>query len=411
MNNINIFIHGLGSNKKVWNSIVKYIEIKLEDTNNKKFLQYEDEYTDTLNFEDNIYYTHLYYDSEIVSFDGIFKDIKGVRSSLKDKCINDLVGLLVTKVKNLKKMGFEKINIVSHSLGGIMTMRYILDNEKHNINNIVYIASPFQGSENSNLLYNIYESIFLNWLPFRPTRILKQLKTNSTFINKLKSDIYKNSNILKKINTYYLYGINDGRILNSEKLVKRFAQYEAFNCEHSNIIQKKDNSNNIAYGIIYDMICDTKRNELIDYCEVTLEGVKYNISKNVITKATYDIIISGSNENYNNSLMATVDWNKAIDFCNSLSQKEGLDVVYDKYIPNFNKNGYRLLSKSEYEILENNNYFLESDTVEWCSDMYPNGDVVTSGIGKNKINYRRKKTLFENDSIGFRICKKVIDDE
>lgn len=157
--------------------------------------------------------------------------------------------------------------------------------------------------------------------------------------------------------------------------------------------------------------------------KVSIEN--FYIGKIEVTQAQYKKIM-GENPSYNrggDKPVEQVTWYDAVDFCNKLSEKEGLEKCYsgswDGTICNYDASGYRLPTELEWEYAarggnKNSVYDFSGNLLEWCWDWYSEGSsrVLRGGSysedsDKSSINVSRKgdSPSLCDWSYGFRVVR------
>ncbi len=187
-----------------------------------------------------------------ISIIEFFTDSFQGQKSYKEISIDDYCDTFYAKLQRLMEY-FDNINIFAHSLGGVITIKSILKNlndktSLNKINKITYIAVPFLGSKDPAALYTFMSTTRVKYI-MQTTRVLDQLKDNSPFINNLAESIIANKQSLLDINSYYIYGINDGRIVDPRKFAESnivATDIISVAKDHKTIIKIDDTDNMVA---------------------------------------------------------------------------------------------------------------------------------------------------------------------
>jgi len=188
-------------------------------------------------------------------------------------------------------------------------------------------------------------------------------------------------------------------------------------------IKIKNNNNSTAYAIVY--ISQPKNKDIIEVLEKAGADIKelydyYGIKmipipgKNIemllteVTQNTYKKVM-GKNPSYfkgNNLPVEGISWNDAIEFCNVLSQKMGLPLVYSfnekdydvidffassrkEVIQNATANGFRLPTVGEWQYSAKGgaNYsYAGSEDINEVAWYDKNSDYKTHSVGEKKPN-------------------------
>jgi formylglycine-generating enzyme len=154
----------------------------------------------------------------------------------------------------------------------------------------------------------------------------------------------------------------------------------------------------LVQGGSFDMGSNGGANDEKPMHRVTLSG--FYIGKYEVTQEQYERVM-GSNPSYfkdsgKNAPVEKVSWYSAVEFCNKLSEQEGLQKCYSGFGNNikcdFSKNGYRLPTEAEWEYAarggnQSKGYKYSGsdnhDKVSWYDD---NAEDRTHPVGSNKPN-------------------------
>lgn len=235
MATLTIFIHGIGSSSETWS---KFVDVLNLDTDTRSL----EEFTPgtTVVDENTEYYYLDDYETKIVSLPLLDK-IKEIASGTKASgniLIDTHVDTLKTSISRYAKT-FKSIHIVAHSLGGIVTMKLLLELNIENeltakLKNILLYAAPLKGSNEPSKL----KTFFGNKIP---TIILKELAPDSLTITSLNQRIEQEISFLKdSFKICYIKGGSDTRIIEiKNEFIERFGEMKSIKGGHSEIINPK----------------------------------------------------------------------------------------------------------------------------------------------------------------------------
>lgn len=410
---LTIFIHGLGSDSSRWSNILNDLKQLSDDKENKQGLS---EYKIGNNIHDDKNYYYLYdYTSQFVLNQNRF--IKFFKSFLGEKDhseigIDELVSVFATTFAGLKDK-FKKINIVGHSLGGVILLKFILNSKSttNKINKIFYLASPFLGSDDPNKVIKLLNNkINKNIFNYQITRIMEQLKTSSPFMDSLETSIRNNKGYLNSGSSIYYAGINDDRIQDCTKLLKDNVEnwiVKDVECDHSNIIESNNKDFLFAiYEVLYgensfglelannfnDIHKKNESSNFLDYFEVcppqnmdtgycekiVIQSTKHELKFiEEIYKMCFDI-------NNVNNLEIDIDETMLLSKDDSLNlfTKYNPEVISNLFLKEYyNYPRVRLCSYSQYFDANRDEHFRNYNPVEVEECLY-NALKIDNGLGK-----------------------------
>lgn len=256
---LTIFIHGIGSNKSSWNNLIKVCDDDVSiEFKNKDLAQLTNSHQE--------HYLLYEYDSPIVNYTW-FNPIKKYRQKKSgtlesgDKNIKEHAKDFLTEI-NLNEKDYSNINIVAHSMGGLITLELLFllfENSENNllnkINKVLFYASPFAGSEDSEDIKKFFDNKLTDNIF---SYAVKELSPNSPTITHLYQGLKKYNQELKKLKSIYVYASLDSRILDeSKEAAKSFSKIEYIPCGHSEIKEPKtinDSSYKIFKKFIFNEI-------------------------------------------------------------------------------------------------------------------------------------------------------------
>ena len=254
-----IFIHGIGSNNEVWNS---FLQTKRIDSDTKNFIEYQKNIT---NLEKGKSYYYLYeYKSKKLNTNFIKKfyleKIRGIKTA-DALSMKEHKNSFISFIENISP-NFSSIDIIAHSMGGIIVLHSILEfiesNNlvKNKMSNFLLYGSPLKGSNDPEYLENIISSK-------NTSEILKELKPNSLTITSLLQLIEKHKTELKnKHKVTFIAGDSDSRIIEiSKEFIEEFATFRQISGGHSEIISPKNLADETF--LIYKT-CILKKNKILN---------------------------------------------------------------------------------------------------------------------------------------------------
>ena len=234
MAQIVIFIHGIGSNNEVWDN---FISIKKSDSDTKDFVEYKLNISKPTK-EKSYYYLYEYKSKKVKTnffTKFISERIMGNKSS-DILSIENHKNSLISFIETISN-DFTTINIIAHSMGGIIAFQSIFEfiESNHNIKNkmskCLFYGTPLKGSNDPEYLEKIISS-------GNTSNILKELKPDSPTITSLLQNIEKYKHVLKQdFNIIYISGNADSRIIEiTKKYVEEFGLYRQISGGHSEIV-------------------------------------------------------------------------------------------------------------------------------------------------------------------------------
>lgn len=191
---------------------------------------------------DTMYYYLYDYKTEILGKGKLINKIKESISGAKvsgsiaiDKHVKTLKSFIKSNIKT-----FNTINIVAHSLGGIVTMKLLIELKKdidieNKLETILLYGVPLKGSnEPQELKKYLGNSI--------PAEVLKELTPDSSTITSLNQKIERESKYLKhNFRILYIKGNSDSRIIEvNDAYIEHFGSIENVQGGHSEIIAPKN---------------------------------------------------------------------------------------------------------------------------------------------------------------------------
>lgn len=242
-----LFIHGLtGSKDETWGDLDKKLnEIK----NNSK--------DNNFNLIDFKYFD--YESSKLIDLEGFTKSIltslfQKISSSDKNipLRINNISSRLRTYLSGEEFSDYKKISIISHSMGGLIAAKYLLDEiEKKRelrVDKILYICTPFVGS----IYADMASKIGL------PSYEVKEMKQNSDLLKEIATGSKK---IEDKVDSTYFFGESDDIIEDYKNKIDEGLQ-GTLKGGHKSILKEENLRYNYKY--IEYFILKSKENSLID---------------------------------------------------------------------------------------------------------------------------------------------------
>lgn len=256
MPTLTIFLHGIGSSSDTWSDFVNVLKSD-KDTNST--LQYIP--NSTIVNEDANYYYLYDYKSKIL---GMGKIVNKVRESISGNKVNGNI-TLDNHVKSLKSFisinakSFSSINIVAHSMGGIVAMKLLLNLKgdvklSGKIQRVILYGVPLKGSNEPNELKKILGKNI-------PTNILKELSPESITITSLNQGIEQEKEYLRNcFEILYIKGDSDNRIVEIEDdYFEKIGGIENVQGGHSEIVNP-GNINSQSFILFKSFFFETRKN-------------------------------------------------------------------------------------------------------------------------------------------------------
>lgn len=234
---LTIFLHGLGSSSSTWD---KFFEVIDADGDTSKIQEYV---VGSNDFNSDAMYYYLYnYESKILGNGSIIDKIKESTSGRKTAG-NITIDAHVDSLKSFFKLHskkFHMVNIVAHSLGGVLAMKLLLKIDRdlaNKVETVLLYGSPLKGSNDPDELKSYLGSNI-------PTNILQELSYNSESIIRLNEGIDERASYLNSnFRIFYIKSDGDNRIVEiDEEYFERLGVIESVKGGHSDI--KEPISNN-----------------------------------------------------------------------------------------------------------------------------------------------------------------------
>lgn len=274
---LTVFIHGIGSDKSSWNDLIKVCDSDMSiKFKNKKLAQLVTSHKD--------HYLLYEYDSPIVNYSWTspikkYKQKKSGVLEAGDKNIKKHAEDFLTEI-NLNKNDYSNINIVAHSMGGLITLEllFLLFENRENdllnkIHKILFFASPFAGSKDSEDIKKFFDNKLTDTVF---SYAVKELSPDSSTITRLYQGLKKYNTELKKLESIYVFASLDSRILDESKdAANSFSKIEYIPCGHSEIKEPKtinDSSYKIFKNFIFNEVETEKQiiqNETLEKTAIT----------------------------------------------------------------------------------------------------------------------------------------------
>lgn len=252
------FIHGLGGSDASWYRFTECLEDQyaLADSFG---LEYDDYYDTSSKF----------HRVPIISnFLMILKIFTGVS-------IDDLARVLDTKLKTFGHE-YQNIIIVSHSMGGLVARKHIIDVVEKNkstgkIKALITYATPHNGSVWANWYIKAYRHLLGYFI--KNSLQISQLSPESKFLDELNKK-WSRLNIDDKIEYYRIYGLSDWVVnRKSASHDENDSKSMPVNKGHLSIIKPKDRKKDEAFLYTYnylDKFYENQQNKL-ELADLSLE--------------------------------------------------------------------------------------------------------------------------------------------
>ena len=262
---LTIFIHGVGSNSNTWDC---FFNVLRSDDDTSGMVEYIPNVTSL--DECSQYYFRYDYKSKIKGSGALFDKAKEIFTGTKAD------GNITTEnhVDTLKSFidfcsrYFSTINIVAHSLGGVISMKLLIkyiNNPIEKLDTVLMYGAPLKGSQDPATLMKVLGSKIT-------TNVLQELIPESLTIKSLNQRIEKNKATLKdSYNLFYIKGDGDDRIIEIGKgFIEEFGVIESIPGGHSEIINPSGIDSlsfiyfkEFVYEPLQEILSDQKKNLII----------------------------------------------------------------------------------------------------------------------------------------------------
>lgn len=232
-----LFIHGLGGSYKTWGKFANHLKLKW--VNKTSYSIKYDEY----------YPNEMWYDKiPIISY--LIKIVTGPN-------IEELSEHLKTVVDEVC-YDYEHVIIIAHSMGGLVSRKYIIETIKRKkklgkVKALITYATPHLGSRHANI-FKVSLYFIFRYITFQKSEQIIDLSKKSDFLNKLNKE-WSELRVEDKIKFTRVVGLNDW-IVNSrsssyidDENVKKVA-----NKGHFSIIVPNKRNPDTAFLVTYNFL-------------------------------------------------------------------------------------------------------------------------------------------------------------
>jgi len=351
-----LFIHGIGStDEKTWGSVADIIKTRKQERKYKN-----------IEFE---YYT---YTSEKLSFSSLATNtlLNLFNNTEKNEILFDKISSISKEFKShIDKYiipYYENITIIAHSMGGLISTRYLLDEIKAGnslkINKILYICTPFIGS--------YFADISKKLLIGSPEAL--NMTTDSSFLSTLAQDSEKYE-FNNKIHYDYFLGTDDGIIVDYRKIIVHDTQF-TLPGDHNTILHGSNINKNFKF--LEDFFLEKKYKTFLEtlYSKAILnDSLKFNnnFSRVITTEEARESIDQNNIQKY---LLKGTD---------KLLFEEMLNLIN---VHSFNPHR-KFIAEEYYSPINSNNILLDNfwDDISTKDNLLPHLYIGPRGGGKTLI--------------------------
>ncbi|RDC48452.1 hypothetical protein DVA85_28850, partial [Acinetobacter sp. RIT592] len=244
-----IFIHGFTSSNETW--------INSSEKSFPEMLLKEEDIKDNFDMAYFNYFTKLSDFHKTRFSKGVFRSIfKGTSNIKKNIGIKSLSDHLKSAI-DIYCHDYENIILVAHSMGGLISKSYILEelelNKQTNVKLFISLAVPHKGSDWANIGEKLFKS----------NKQIIDLNPQSEFLDKINNNWVQSKDTLPK--TVYYYGQYDDIV---EEISAVSYQVEkqlkvACNNDHFNICKPESEDSIVYSGVKRDLLLFNKENRLV----------------------------------------------------------------------------------------------------------------------------------------------------